>query len=193
MTHLNRLGMLTAASILALSISGIGVVFAAGDPDPPSSRNPGPIQQQSPVSKGTKDIYDRIRSQPDWTYIALLFDGKYPVAASLVNRRLTFREYSDAAIFDPALQAVIDKIELIPDLTVGVFGAEATIELADGRKFTSRQDCIANFPAEEKLYTGANGILSRRKIRAIVRAVDRIESFASVRDFVRVASGRTPA
>ena len=144
-------------------------------------------------SKGTKDIYARIRSEPDWTYIALLFDGKYPVAASLVNRRLTFREYSDAAIFDPALQAMVDKIQLVPDLTVGVFGAEATIELVDGRKFTSRQDCIADFPAEEKLYIGAGGILSRRKIRAIVRAVDRIESFASVRDFVRVACGRTPA
>ena len=55
MTHLNRLGMLTAASLFALSVSGIGVVFAAGDPDPPSSRNPGPVQQQSPASKGTKD------------------------------------------------------------------------------------------------------------------------------------------
>ena len=88
---------------------------------------------------------------------------------------------------------MIDKIELVPDLTVGVFGAEATIELVDGRKFTSRQDCIANFPAGEKLYIGAGGILPRRKIRAIVQAVDRIESFASVRDFVRVACGRTPA
>ena len=55
MTYLNRLGMLTAASVFALSISGIGVVFAAGDPDPPSSRNPGPVQQQSPASKATKD------------------------------------------------------------------------------------------------------------------------------------------
>ena len=55
MTYLDRLGMLTAASLFAISVSGIGVVFAAGDPDPPSSRNPGPIQQQSPASKATKD------------------------------------------------------------------------------------------------------------------------------------------
>jgi hypothetical protein len=26
-------------------------------------------------SKGRKEIYDRIRDLPDWTYIALLFDG----------------------------------------------------------------------------------------------------------------------
>jgi tetratricopeptide (TPR) repeat protein len=55
MKNLNRLGMLTAASLFAISISGIGVVFAAGDPDPPGSRNPGPIKQESPASKGTKD------------------------------------------------------------------------------------------------------------------------------------------
>ncbi|TMK61820.1 MAG: MmgE/PrpD family protein [Actinobacteria bacterium] len=140
-------------------------------------------------SKGSKDIYARIRREPDWTYIALLFDGKYPIAASLVNRRLTFREYSHAAIFNPAVQAMIDKIELVPDITMGVFGAEATVELVDGRSFTSRQSCIANFPVEEKLYIGAGGILSRRQIRAIVRAIDRIETFGNVRDFMRVASG----
>ena len=49
-------------------------------------------------SKGTKDIYSRIRRQPDWTYISLLFDGKYPIAASLVNRRLSFREYSRSSL-----------------------------------------------------------------------------------------------
>jgi len=140
-------------------------------------------------SKGTKDIYDRIRTRPDWTYIALLFDGKYPVAASLVNRRLSFREYAHSAIFDPVVQAVIDKVELVPDLTVGVFGAEATVELADGRSFTSTQGCIADFPIEEKLYDGAEGILSRQQMAAILAAVDRIESFSNVADFVGIACG----
>jgi TolA-binding protein len=54
MRYLHRLGMLTAASLFAISISGIGVVFAAGDPDPPGSRNPGPVTQPS-GPKGTKD------------------------------------------------------------------------------------------------------------------------------------------
>src|SRR5205085_6422105 len=76
-------------------------------------------------TKDTRDIYRRIRTRPDWTYIALLFDGKYPVAASLAFRRLTFHEYSRKAIFDPAVQALIDKIELAPDLFQGVFGATA--------------------------------------------------------------------
>src|SRR3954452_13085202 len=53
MSCLNRLGMLTAASLLAVSL-GAGGAFAAGDPDPPGSRNPGPIQQPA-GPKGTKD------------------------------------------------------------------------------------------------------------------------------------------
>ena len=67
-------------------------------------------------TKDTKEIYDRIRTRPDWTYIPLLFDGKYPLAAALANRRLTWREYRPKVIFDPVVQALIDKIELVPDL-----------------------------------------------------------------------------
>ena len=140
-------------------------------------------------SKDRTDIYERIRAEPDWTYIALLFDGKFPVAAALVNRRLTFSEYSDAAIFDPVLQAMLERIELIPDISLGVFGAEARIELSDGRSFTSTQACIEDFPVEEKLRVGAHGILRERQIRAILRAVDRLEDFSDSREFVRVASG----
>ena len=141
-------------------------------------------------TKGTKDIYERIRTRPDWTYIPLLFDGKYPLAAALVERRLTWREYRTKVIFDPCVQALIDKIELVPDLSMGVFGAEARLELTDGRAFVSRQDCIADFPVREKLDIGAEGILSKRQIAAIVKAVDRLETFSDVRDFMRIVAPR---
>ena len=45
----NRLGVLTLASLFALSL-GAGAALAAGEPDPPSSRNPNPIQKQAPAS-----------------------------------------------------------------------------------------------------------------------------------------------
>ncbi len=141
-------------------------------------------------TKDTKDIYERIRTRPDWTYIALLFDGKYPLAAALVARRLTFHEYERAMIFDPVVQAMIDRIELVPDLFMGVFGAEAQLELADGRTYTSRQDCIAEFPVIEKLETGAAGILTARQIRRIARAVEHVEGYDDVRDFMRIVAPR---
>lgn len=143
----------------------------------------------SMFSGGSKDIYERIRTEPDWSYIALLFDGKFPIAAALAQRRLTFREYLPNAIFDPLVQAMIDRIQLVPDLGVGVLGAVARVELRDGRVFESRQECIADFPVAEKLEIGAEGILTRAQIRAIVRAVERIETFGDVRDFMRIACG----
>ena len=141
-------------------------------------------------TKDTKDIYERIRTRPDWTYTALLFDGKYPLAAALVARRLTFREYERAVIFDPVVQAMIDRIELVPDLSVGVFGAEAELELADGRSFVSRQDCIEEFPVVEKLEIGASGILSARAIKRVARAVAHVEGYDDVRAFMRVVAPR---
>jgi len=141
-------------------------------------------------TKGRKDIYEHIRTRPDWTYIALLFDGKYPLAAALAERRLTWHEYDRGVIFDEVVQALIDRVELVPDLTVGVFGAEAELELADGRTFVSRQDCIEEFPVIEKLQIGAEGLLSSRQIRRIARAVDHVEGYDDVRDFMRIVAPR---
>ena len=50
----HRLGVLTAASLFALSVS-LGTALAAGEPDPPSSRNPNPPQNQKPAPNTTKD------------------------------------------------------------------------------------------------------------------------------------------
>jgi 2-methylcitrate dehydratase PrpD len=143
------------------------------------------------MSRGGKEIYERIRTRPDWTYMPLIFDGKYPLAAALAEGRLTWREYRPKVIFDPVVQALIDRIELVPDLAMGGMGAEARLELADGRSLVNRQDCVATgFPVREKLDVGAEGLLSKRQIAAIVKAVDRLERFADVREFMKVAVPR---
>ena len=53
MIRLGRLSVLTTASLFALSL-GVGAALAAGEPDPPGSRNPGPSQSQKPAS-GSKE------------------------------------------------------------------------------------------------------------------------------------------
>src|SRR4051812_19524707 len=50
MTRRSRLAVLTTASLFALSL-GVGAVLAAGEPDPPGARNPGPGQSQKPASQ----------------------------------------------------------------------------------------------------------------------------------------------
>lgn len=54
MTRRNRFAVLTAASLFALSI-GAGAVLAAGEPDPPASRNPNPVQKQVPAGQQKTD------------------------------------------------------------------------------------------------------------------------------------------
>jgi len=48
MSH-TRFAVLTAASLFALSVS-VGAVLAAGEPDPPGSRNPNPTTKQAPAA-----------------------------------------------------------------------------------------------------------------------------------------------
>ena len=47
---IRRLAVLTTASLFALSL-GVGAALAAGEPDPPGARNPGPSQSQKPASQ----------------------------------------------------------------------------------------------------------------------------------------------
>jgi tetratricopeptide (TPR) repeat protein len=49
MTRFGRLSVLTTASLFALSL-GVGAALAAGEPDPPGARNPGPSSTQKPAS-----------------------------------------------------------------------------------------------------------------------------------------------
>jgi len=49
MTH--RLGVVTLASLFALSLGAGGAVAAPGEPDGPAQRNPNPIQQQKPAGQ----------------------------------------------------------------------------------------------------------------------------------------------
>ena len=142
------------------------------------------------MSRGNKEIYERIRTRPDWTYMPLIFDGKYPLAAALAEGRLSWREYRPKVIFDPVVQALVDRIELIPDLSLGGMSAEARLELADGRSFVNRQACPEDFKVREKLEVGADGLLSKKQIGAIVKAVDGLERFSSVREFMKVAAPR---
>src|SRR5437763_9831753 len=70
MTRLSRLSVLTTASLFALSL-GVGAALAAGEPDPPGARNPGPSQSQKPAagpkeSTGTKKKKKEQKSEQEF-------------------------------------------------------------------------------------------------------------------------------
>jgi 2-methylcitrate dehydratase PrpD len=64
-----------------------------------------------------------------------LFSYKYATATALLRKRVTADNFTEAAIRDPAVQTLINKIELAPDLAKDD-GVELEVVLKDGRAFT---------------------------------------------------------
>jgi 2-methylcitrate dehydratase PrpD len=84
-------------------------------------------------------VLDRVldEDQPDWTYIALLFGGRYPLAAALLHGELTDRQYERSAIADPRVRELWPRFDEAPDLGVGVLGAQVSVTTSDGGPFRS--------------------------------------------------------
>jgi 2-methylcitrate dehydratase PrpD len=130
-------------------------------------------------------FFDRVADprRPDWTYIALLFDGIWPVAAALADGELTYRQYQERKLRDPVIRALAEKVVEVPDLTMGVFGATARVELRGGRAHERYVPCIDNFDVAEKMRIGASEVKGRGEIETIVDAARHLETFGDVRSF----------
>lgn len=132
-------------------------------------------------SEGKQAIYDTIRDRRDWTYIALQYDGYYPIAAALTDGELSWRQWTDDRLYSPEIHALMRKIKLVPDVVVGVWGAEINVVTTDGRTLVKRVDCIKEVDAAAKLREGADGLIPGSRIDDIVAAVEGLESLPDVR------------
>ena len=79
-----RLAVLTTASLFCLSLT-VGAAFAAGEPDPPGSRNPNPVQQPKGQQKTEKKKKKQDRSDQEFrdgyrAAYALVQQGDYQAA-----------------------------------------------------------------------------------------------------------------
>lgn len=134
-------------------------------------------------SQGRTDIYEKVASRRDHSYIALQYDGPHPIAAALVFGQLTWREWQDDRLHDPRVIELVTKTRIVPDLVVGVWGAEIIVRTTDGRELNSgRIGCIAEVDAAAKFRAGADGLLPDARVDAIVDAVESLESLPDVRD-----------
>lgn len=142
------------------------------------------------------NLYDRIRdgAKTGWSWIPLLFDARYPLAAGLVDREITPRQFRPERIFDQRIQQQLPKIELRHDADLDArlatgqgFGASVTIELTDGRRY---QEAIQEhrggpgnpIDAREKFRIATRDALDEARQQAIIDAVERVESMADVRE-----------
>ncbi|MGH7820377.1 MAG: MmgE/PrpD family protein, partial [Candidatus Binatia bacterium] len=160
--------------------------------------------------KGKVDLLDRVLdpNRPDWTYIALLFDGPYPLLAALLDGELTQRQYRGPVIQLVRDSGLYERIEMVPDLSMGVFGAEITVTFR-GQEYKSFVSCIRNerdngfldvnedsvdptdpmeiFTADDKFHlTAAEALPSFGDRQAILDAIDGLESFTDINAFTAI-------
>jgi 2-methylcitrate dehydratase PrpD len=137
------------------------------------------------------DVLDRVldADQPDWTYISLLFGGRYPLAAALLSGELTDEQFREDAIADPRIQELWPKFEEAPDLAVGVLGAQVSVTTAGGDPVTSAVGIDDTPLGDDATYDSFVSCI-RRDVNG--RGRDDVETYTADRKFHRTAR-RVPA
>jgi 2-methylcitrate dehydratase PrpD len=116
-------------------------------------------------------------------------------AVALVRRAAGLAEGSDACVRDPAVIAVRDRIEALPDASVGRDGAVVRLELADGRILEQRvEHCIGSLARpmsdaelEDKFLGQASQVLPDAAARALMRLCARLEALDDVAQVARAS------
>ena len=118
------------------------------------------------------------------------------VAAALVRAKAGIPEGTDAAIADPAITALRDRIEVETDPTIPHDGAEMTVALTDGRRLErSIRNCIGSrgrpmtdAELDAKFHLAAEGVLAPAKTEALLRAVRTVDGLSDAATLARGAS-----
>jgi 2-methylcitrate dehydratase PrpD len=144
----------------------------------------------------TPDLYDRIRRgrETGWSWVPLLFDAYYPLAAGVVDREITPRQFTRERIFDRRIQSLLGRIRLEHDADMDAallrgtrFGAEVTISMKDGRRFSKATPEHRGGPgnpidAAEKFAVATRDVLDDARREAIIETVGRIDRLKDVRE-----------
>jgi 2-methylcitrate dehydratase PrpD len=157
--------------------------------------------------EGSLDYLDDLvldDDHPDWTHIALCYDAVYPVLAALLEGEFTHRQYEESLVGDERIRARFERTEAVPDLSMGIFGAQVTVETAAGAvaeagvddlaaevpglaesPLASRRElafvgCIEadvneGYTPEDKFREASGDVLSDGRQRAVLAAIDDLE------------------
>ncbi len=125
-----------------------------------------------------------------------LFSYKYATATALWRKKVTAENFTEAAIRDPGVQALIGKIELAADLEKED-GVEIEVSLKDGRELSAYvREATGEIPhplSWEALVAKFMGqvdfsrTVSRDDAEKLVEILDRLEDVANVRRIMKLA------
>lgn len=146
--------------------------------------------------KGLPDLYERIKEKRDWTYIPLLFDSYYPLAAAIVDGELTPRQYREERIFDEQIHRLIPKIKLIPDAIQDIrflrshqMGAKVAIITKKRKRLSKSFSAMKGSPGrpfsvEEKLTKYLDKEKDKNKILEKIRHLEKIKNIRELMDLL---------
>ncbi|MBI4832284.1 MAG: MmgE/PrpD family protein [Candidatus Lindowbacteria bacterium] len=136
--------------------------------------------------------FENLRTRHDWTYIPLLFELTYPVAAAIVDRELTPRQWTEERLFDPLIHDVIKKIRCEADIMLtsayvneSKLGAVVTINMSDGRLLEKTIPTVKGAPSRpydvaEKFRTQAIKIRPKKKVEQAIEMIRNLETVDDV-------------
>lgn len=127
----------------------------------------------------------------------------YCLAVVLLRRRpISPDDFSDAALCDPEVLALAQRIEVMHDQEIEQYhqqhedrrASEVTIVMKNGRKFSARVEHAKGFPenplteeeVRQKFRRLADSTYGASRIEEIVRAIDRLDQMSDVRTFVEL-------
>jgi 2-methylcitrate dehydratase PrpD len=119
-----------------------------------------------------------------------LLSAHYAAAAILHDGALTLAQFASARYDDPALRAFAsENVDVRPDASVTGSQAKVEVVMNDGVRHAARCDHplgsfenpLARAQVEQKFRSYAAGVLADSHVEDVIEAVDRLETFGSVR------------
>jgi 2-methylcitrate dehydratase PrpD len=119
-----------------------------------------------------------------------LLSTHYTAAVILHDRALTLAQFEPRRYDDPKLRKfAAEQVEVRPDASLGGSQAQVDIEMADGTTLSARceyplgsaENPLSRAQIEQKFRSYAAGVLPDAHIADVLKAVNRLEDFGSVR------------
>ncbi len=144
------------------------------------------------------ESFKNLRNRHDWSYIPLLFEHTYPVAAAIVDRELTPRQWTEERLFDPAIHDVIQKVKCEADIMLtsayvneGKLGAVVTIKMKDGKLFEKTIEGVKGtvnrpYDVSSKFRSEASKVIAKQQVAKAIEMIENLEAIDDISKLCRL-------
>jgi 2-methylcitrate dehydratase len=147
------------------------------------------------------ESFENLRKRHDWSYIPILFDLSYPVAAALVDRELAPRQWTDDRLFDPQIRGLMKRVRTQADIMLtsayvneGNLGAVVTITTHEGEVLEKAISTVKGsmkrpYDVSEKFRTEALKVLPDGNVDPAIETIRKLETLEDVSDLCELLRG----